>query len=164
MKRPEKEQLVAELKGKIKGSSALYYTDFTGLNVKRMTDLRRRLRRAGVEYVVIKNSLALKAVNESGLAGVRLKGPTGVIVAKDAIAAAKVLTAFRKENEQRPQVKGGLYEGAQVDEALVKKLAALPTRDEALGQLVGAMNSVLAMFALALEAKKTQLDAPQQAA
>ena len=164
MKRPEKEQLVAELKGKIKGSSALYYTDFTGLNVKRMTDLRRRLRRAGVEYVVIKNSLALKAVNESGLAGVRLKGPTGVIVAKDAIAAAKVLTAFRKENDQRPLVKGGLYEGAQVDEALVKKLAALPTRDEALGQLVGAMNSVLAMFALALEAKKTQLDAPQQAA
>lgn len=164
MKRPEKEQLVAELKGKIKGSNALYYTDFTGLNVKRMTDLRRRLRRAGVEYVVIKNSLALKAVNESGLAGVRLKGPTGVIVAKDAIAAAKVLTAFRKENDQRPLVKGGLYEGAQVDEALVKKLAALPTRDEALGQLVGAMNSVLAMFALALEAKKAQLDAPQQAA
>ena len=164
MKRPEKEQLVAELKGKIKGSTALYYTDFTGLNVKRMTDLRRRLRRAGVEYVVIKNSLALKAVNESGLAGVRLKGPTGVIVAKDAIAAAKVLTAFRKENEQRPLVKGGLYKGAQVDEALVKKLAALPTRDEALGQLVGAMNSVLAMFALALEAKKAQLDAPQQAA
>ena len=164
MKRPEKEQLVAELKGKIKGSTALYYTDFTGLNVKRMTDLRRRLRRAGVEYVVIKNSLALKAVNESGLAGVRLKGPTGVIVAKDAIAAAKVLTAFRKENDQRPLVKGGLYKGAQVDEALVKKLAALPTRDEALGQLVGAMNSVLAMFALALEAKKAQLDAPQQAA
>jgi len=164
MKRPEKEQLVAELKGKIKGSTALYYTDFTGLNVKRMTDLRRRLRRAGVEYVVIKNSLALKAVNESGLAGIRLKGPTGVIVAKDAIAAAKVLTDFRKENEQRPLVKGGLYEGAAVDEALVKKLASLPTRDEALGQLVGAMNSVLAMFALALEAKKTQMDAPQQAA
>ena len=164
MKRPEKEQLVAELKDKIKGSTALYYTDFTGLNVKRMTDLRRRLRRAGVEYVVIKNSLALKAVNESGLAGIRLKGPTGVILAKDAIAAAKVLTDFRKENDQRPLVKGGLYEGAAVDEALVKKLASLPTRDEALGQLVGAMNSVLAMFALALEAKKTQMDAPQQAA
>ena len=129
-----------------------------------MTDLRRRLRKAGVEYVVIKNSLALKAVNESGLAGVRLKGPTGVIVAKDAIAAAKVLTAFRKENEQRPLVKGGLYEGASVDEALVKKLASLPTRDEALGQLLGAMNSVLAMFALALEARKTQLESGPQAA
>jgi large subunit ribosomal protein L10 len=123
-----------------------------------MTDLRRRLRRAGVEYVVIKNTLALKAVNESGLAGVRLKGPTGVIVAKDAIAAAKLLTAFRKENDQRPLVKGGLYEGAPVDEALVKKLALLPTRDEALGQLLGAFNSVLAMFALTLEARKTQLE------
>lgn len=158
MKRPEKEQLVAELKDKLKGANALYYTDFTGLNVKRMTDLRRRLRRAGVEYVVIKNTLALKAVNESGLAGVRLKGPTGVIVAKDAITAAKLLTAFRKENDQRPLVKGGLYEGAPVDEALVKKLALLPTRDEALGQLLGAFNSVLAMFALTLEARKTQLE------
>lgn len=159
MKRPEKEQLVAELREKLKGATAIYYTDFTGLNVKRMTNLRRRLRRAGIEYVVIKNTLALRAVNESGLAGVRLKGPTGVLVAKDGIAAAKVLTDFRRENEQRPAVKGGLYEGAVVDEALVKRLALLPTRDEALSQFLGALNSVLAMFALALEARKTQLEA-----
>ncbi|MCX5765962.1 MAG: 50S ribosomal protein L10 [Gemmatimonadetes bacterium] len=158
MKRTEKEQLVIELKEKMKGASALYYTDFTGLNVKRMTELRRRFRKAGVEYVVIKNTLALKAVNESGLAGVRLKGPTGVVVAKDAVAAAKLLTDFAKENDARPTVKGGLYEGAVVDAALVKKLAALPTRDEALGQLLGCFNSVLAMFALALEARKTQLE------
>jgi len=158
MKRPEKEQLVAELKDKLKGANALYYTDFTGLNVKRMTELRRRLRRAGVEYVVIKNTLALKAVNESGFAGVRLKGPTGVMIAQDGITAARLLTAFRKENEQRPLVKGGLYEGALVDEALVKMLAALPTREEALGQFLGALNSVLVMFALALEARKTQLE------
>lgn len=158
MKRPEKEQLVAELKSKLKGANALYYTDFTGLNVKRMTDLRRRLRRAGIEYVVIKNSLALKAVNEAGFAGVRLKGPTGVMIAKDGITAAKLLTVFRKENEQRPLVKGGLYEGALVDEALVKRLAALPTRDEALGQFLGALNSVLAMFALVLEGRKSQLE------
>src|SRR6185369_11143757 len=115
MKRTDKEQLVIELKEKIEGAKALYYTDFTGLNVKRMTDLRRRFRKAGVEYVVIKNTLALRAVNESGLAGVRLKGPTGVVVATDAIVAAKVLTDFAKENEQRPAVKGGLYEGAAVD-------------------------------------------------
>ncbi|MBM4194147.1 MAG: 50S ribosomal protein L10 [Gemmatimonadetes bacterium] len=158
MKRPAKEQLVAELKGKIQGANALYYTDFSGLNVKRMTDLRRRLRRAGIEYVVIKNTLALKAVNESGLAGTKLKGPTGVVVAKDGITAAKLLSDFRKENEQRPAVKGGLYEGAPVDEALLKKLASLPTRDEALGQVLGALSSVLAMFALALEGRKTQLE------
>ena len=81
MNRTEKEALVAELKTKLESATALYYTDFTGLNVKRMTDLRRRLRKANVEYVVIKNTLALRAVNESGLVGERLKGPTGLVVA-----------------------------------------------------------------------------------
>src|SRR3979409_1481865 len=108
MKRPEKERLVAELKAKLESATALYYTDFTGLNVKRMTELRRRLRKANVEYVVIKNTLALRAVNESGLVGERLKGPTGLVVAKDPVAAAKVITDFAKENDQRPAVKGGL--------------------------------------------------------
>src|SRR5678816_2828587 len=111
MKRAEKEQLVTELKDKIGGAQALYYTDFTGLNVKRMTELRRRLRKANVEYVVIKNTLALRAVNESGLVGERLKGPTGLVMAKDPVSAAKVITDFAKENEQRPAVKGGMFEG-----------------------------------------------------
>ena len=159
MKRSDKEQLVAELKSKIKGADALYYTDFTGLNVKRMTDLRRKFRKAGVEYVVIKNTLALKAVNESGLTGSRLRGPTGVVIAKDAIAAAKVLTDFAKANDAMPSVKGGLYDGAAVDGALVKKLAAMPTRDEALAQLLGMLNSVFSMFVGVLEARKVQLEA-----
>src|ERR687883_868315 len=106
MNRTEKQQLVDELSTKIKGAKALYYTDFTGLNVKRMTDLRRRLRRAGVEYVVIKNTLALRAVNESGLAGTRLRGPTGLVISKDPISGAKVLADFARENEQKPEVKG----------------------------------------------------------
>ncbi len=158
MKRSDKDQLVAELKAKLDGAAGVIYTDFTGLNVKRMTDLRRRFRKAGVEYVVIKNTLALRAVNEAGLTGQKLKGPTGVVVAKDAITAAKVLTDFAKENDARPAVKGGLYEGAVIDEATVKKLASLPTRDEALSILVGTFNSVLMMFALALDARKTQLE------
>src|SRR5919202_2615025 len=99
MKKTDKEQLVNELSDKIKGAKALYYTDFTGLNVKRMTDLRRRLRKAGVEYVVIKNTLALRAVNESGLVGTRLKGPTGVVVSRDPVVAAKVLSDFAREND-----------------------------------------------------------------
>ena len=158
MKRTEKEQLVSELKSKMDGATALYYTDFTGLNVKRMTDLRRRLRKAGVEYVVIKNTLALRAVNESGLTGEKLKGPTGVVVSKDAAAAAKVLVDFAKENEQRPKLKGGLVDGEVVSEADMKKLATLPTKDVALGLLAGAMNGVLMVFALALEARKEQLE------
>lgn len=158
MKRSDKEQLVSELRDKIKGASALYFTDFTGLNVKRMTELRRRFRKAGIDYVVIKNTLALRAVNESGLTGSRLKGPTGVVVAKDAITAAKVLVDFAKEHDQKPAMKGGLFEGNAIDEATVKKLATMPTREEALSQLVSAFNSVLMMFALALEARKEQVE------
>ena len=167
MKRPEKEKLVAELKEKLNGAKALYYTDFTGLNVKRMTDLRRRLRKANVEYVVIKNTLALRAVNESGLVAQKLKGQTGLVIAKDAVAAAKVLADFAKENDQRPAVKGGLLEGKSLDVEQVKKLASMPSREQMLAELgaglqspmaafVGALNGLLYMFAGALDALKTQ--------
>jgi large subunit ribosomal protein L10 len=167
MNRTEKEQLVSELKTKLDGATALYYTDFTGLNVKRMTDLRRRLRKANVEYVVIKNTLALRAVNESGLVGERLKGPTGLVVAKDAVAAAKVITDFAKENDKKPAVKGGVFEGKQIGVAQVTKLASMPSREQMLAELgaglqspmaafVGALNGVLYMFAGALEALRSQ--------
>ena len=169
MKRNDKEQLVAELKEKIQSASALYYTDFTGLNVKRMTELRRTLRRANVEYVVIKNTLALRAVNDSGLVGTRLKGPTGLIISKDPVSAAKLLTDFAKENEQKPTVKSGMLEGVAIDEAQVKKLASMPSREQMLADLgaglqspmaafVGALNGLLYMFAGALDALKTQRD------
>ena len=168
MKRTEKEQLVSELRSKIDGAKSLYFTDFTGLNVKRMTELRRRFRRAGVEYVVIKNSLALRAVNESGLTSARLRGPTGVVVSRDPVAAAKVLADFARENEQRPKVKGGLLDGQTIDEAQVKKLATLPSRAQMLSNLgaglqsplsafVGALNGLLTTFVGALEARKQQL-------
>ena len=167
MKRTEKEQLVSELKEKIESAKALYYTDFTGLNVKRMTELRRRLRKANVEYVVIKNTLALRAVNESGLVGERLKGPTGLVVAKDPVEAAKILTDFAKTNDQRPSVKGGVFDGASIDAAQVKRLAAMPSREQMLAELgaglqsplgafLGAMNGLLMTFAGALEALRTQ--------
>ena len=156
MKRSEKEQLVVELRDKISGAAALYYTDFTGLNVKRMTDLRRKLRAAGVEYVVIKNTLALRAVAESGLVSIKLKGPTGIVVGKDALLAAKVLTDFAKANDQRPEVKGGVYEGKEVDAAMVAKLAAIPPRDVLLSMLAGALQAPLGAMLGALEALKAE--------
>jgi len=167
MNKTEKQQLVTELTDKIKTAKALYYTDFTGLNVKRMTELRRRFRKAGVEYVVIKNTLALRAINDSGLAGTRLRGPTGVVVSKDPVAAAKLLTDFAKENDQRPVVKGGLLDGAAIDETQVKKLASMPSREQMLADLgaglqspmaafVGAMNGLMYMMVGALEALRTQ--------
>jgi large subunit ribosomal protein L10 len=150
MKRAEKEQLVAELKTKLESATALYYTDFTGLNVKRMTDLRRRLRKANVEYVVIKNTLALRAVNESGLVGQALKGPTGLVVAKDPVAAAKVITDFSKENDKKLAVKGGVFEGKSIDSAQISKLASMPSREQMLSELGASMQAPMAMFAGAM--------------
>ena len=166
MKRDEKEALVSELKTKMSGAKALYYTDFTGLNVKQMTDLRRRFRKGGVEYVVIKNSLALRAVNQSGLTGTKLKGPTGIVIGKDPVTAAKVLTDFRKEHE-KPEVKGGLLDGKAIDKAQIAKLATMPSREQLLANLgaalqsplagfAGALNGVLSTFAGALEALRAQ--------
>jgi len=167
MNRTEKQQLVTELTDKIKGAKALYYTDFTGLNVKRMTELRRRLRKAGVDYVVIKNTLALRAINDGGLAGSRLRGPTGVVVSRDPVAAAKLLSDFAKENDQKPVVKGGLLEGVAIDTAQVKKLASMPSREQMLAELgaglqspmaafIGALNGMMYMMVGALEALRTQ--------
>ena len=167
MKRVEKEQLVTELRAKMAGATTLYYTDFTGLNVKRMTELRRRLRRAKVEYVVIKNTLALRAVNEAGLTPQPLRGPTGLVVSRDAVAAAKVLADFAKENDQKPVVKGGLMDGRVLNAEQVKQLAAMPSREQMLAELgasmqaplaafAGALNGLLYMFAGALDALKTQ--------
>ena len=137
-----------------------------------MTDLRRRLKKAGIEYVVIKNTLALRAVNDSGLVGTRLKGPTGLIVSKDPVSAAKLLTDFAKENEQKPTVKGGMLEGVAIYEAQVKKLASMPSREQMLAELgaglqspmaafVGALNGLLYMFAGALDALRTQREGAQ---
>jgi large subunit ribosomal protein L10 len=147
MNRTEKEQLVAELKEKLQGATALYYTDFTGLNVKRMTELRRTLRKAKVEYVVIKNTLALRAVNESGLVGQKLRGPTGLVVTNDPVAAAKIITDFAKANDAKPEVKGGVFEGKQIDKAQVTKLASMPSREQMLSELGASMQAPLAMFA-----------------
>src|SRR6201991_2606815 len=167
MKRTDKEQLVRDLKVKIEGATALYYTDFTGLNVKRMTELRRTLRKANVEYVVIKNTLALRAVNESGLVGQRLRGPTGLVVTKDPVGAAKIITDFAKANDSKPAVKGGMFEGKAIDKAQVAKLASMPSREQMLSELgasmqapmamfAGAMNSLLQNFAGAVEALRVQ--------
>jgi large subunit ribosomal protein L10 len=167
MKRTEKEQLVTELSDKLKNSQSLYYTDFTGLNVKRMTELRRRLKRVGVDYVVIKNTLALRAVNESGLVGETLKGPTGLVVGKDPVAAARVLTEFAKEFEDKPAMKGGMLQGKAIDNAQLKRMASLPSREQMLADLaaglqspmaafVGALNGLFYQFAGALDALKSQ--------
>jgi len=165
----QKQELVTTLAAKLKRSPTLYVTDFTGLDVARITDLRRRLRAAGVEYVVVKNTLALRAFSEAQVTGVEsyLDGPTALVLAGvDAVAPAKILHDFAKEFE-KPKIKIGLVEGQPMEPAQVARLAALPSRQALLAQLggalqaplagfAGALNGLLMMMAGALEALKNQ--------
>lgn len=148
MNKTEKGAVVSGLKERLARASTIYVTDFTGLKVKNVTELRRRFRGLGVEYVVVKNTLAqraLKDVSVSGLDGV-LNGPTGLVLAgADPIAAAKVLADFQKEFE-RPAVKAGLVDGRVVTAADVKRLATLPSREQLLSQIAGAFQAPLAGF------------------
>ncbi|HEX5386181.1 MAG TPA: 50S ribosomal protein L10 [Gemmatimonadales bacterium] len=146
MSKTERQATVDALTAQLKGSPNLYVTDFSGLNVLRMTEFRRRLRAAGVEYLVVKNTLAQRAFAANAVAGLdeHLAGPTGLVLAgADPVAAAKVLADFAREFE-RPTIKGGLVDGRTVTPDQVKRLAELPSRDELLSQLAGALQAPLA--------------------
>jgi len=148
----QKQEAVTTLVGRLRRSPTLYVTDFTGLNVARITDLRRRLRAAGVEYVVVKNTLAKRALVDAQVAGLEqhLAGPTALVLAgTDPVVAAKVLTDFAREFE-KPAIRIGLVEGKPVTPEQVKRLAALPSRTELLGQLAGTFQAPLAGMAGAL--------------
>jgi large subunit ribosomal protein L10 len=149
MSKTERQTTVDALAEQLRASPTVYVTDFSGLNVLRMTEFRRRLRAAGVTYVVVKNTLAQRALAANAVTGLdgHLKGPTGLVLAgKDPVAAAKVLTDFAKEFE-KPAVKAGLVDGKTVTPDQVKRLASLPSREQLLGQLGGAFQAPLAQFA-----------------
>jgi len=149
MTQEKKADVVQELTSRIEKSPNVYLTDFTGIKVKPMTDLRRQLRKAGIEYVVVKNTLALRALKEASVSGLDelIKGPTGFVLAGDEpLAAAKILAAFQQEHELLT-VRAGLIEGRAVSPDEVKRLATLPSREELLGQLAGAFQAPMAGFA-----------------
>jgi large subunit ribosomal protein L10 len=146
----QKQEMVTTLAEQVAKSPTIYVTDFTGLNVAHITDLRRRLRAVGVEYVVVKNTLAKRALTESqrqeGGLEQHLAGPTALVLAgADPVSAAKVLTDFAKEFE-KPAIKIGLVEGKPITSAQVKHLAALPSKQQLLAQLGGAFQAPMAGF------------------
>src|SRR5687768_9837360 len=129
MKRDVKSQVVEDLQQRLEDASAFYLTDFTGLNVKQITQFRARLRKEGVEYVVVKNTLAKRALEALELPDVAgfFTGPTGLVIGRqDAVAAAKVLTDFAREFGDRPAVKVGVLEGRSFGPEQVKQLADMP--------------------------------------
>ena len=148
----QKQEMVTALANRLRRSPTVYVTDFTGLDVAKLTQLRRRLRQAGTEFVVVKNTLALRALGDAQVRGLEshLAGPTGLVLAgADPVAAAKVLADFVKEFE-KPAVKVGLVDGKAVTPEQVKRLAGLPTRLELLAQLAGALQAPMAGCAGAL--------------
>jgi len=157
----ERQDEVAALTDHLKGSPNIYVTDFTILSVGKMTELSRRLRAAGARYVVVKNTLAQRALsaNQISVLDDHLAGPTGLVVTgPDPLAAAKVLSEFAKEH-QKPSVRVGLVDGRAVDPAYVKRLGDLPSRDSLLGQFAGCLNGVLYQMVGALEALRDKRQA-----
>jgi len=148
----EKQRLVAEIKARLSGSSGVIMTDYRGLAVKDMQALRVKLRDAGAEITVYKNSLAQIAVTELGLPPMDefLEGPTAfVFTPADPVAAAKVLVDFAKESKVL-SLKGGYVEGSVVSAGQLKSIAALPPREELVSMLMGALlNPVRNFMAMA---------------
>jgi large subunit ribosomal protein L10 len=143
MIKQEKEKIVQELTQKMKEAKAIYLTDFTGLDVVRATELRKKLRDASVEYQVVKNTLAQLAAKNAGMEMLLdyLTGPTGLAFGvKDPIIPAKILVEFAKDDD-KPSVKMGLVEGKVVDVKQVKQLALLPSREVLISQILSAMQS-----------------------
>jgi len=149
MARPEKEKTVQELTEKFKKAKAIYLTDFTGLDVIRTTELRKKMREQSVEYLVVKNTLAQLAAKNAGYDMLLdyLTGPTGLAFGvTDPIIPAKVLTEFIKDDTIKLSVKVGVVEGKMVTPKEVKQLALLPTRDVLLSQILAGFQAPIAGF------------------
>ncbi|MQA91655.1 MAG: 50S ribosomal protein L10 [Gemmatimonas sp.] len=150
MNRDEKQAFVEELQSKLTDANAFYLTDFTGMNVKQMTEFRSRLRQQGVEYMVVKNTLARRALEGLELPDVAgfFSGPTGLVIGReDAVTAAKVLSDFAKEFDDKPAVKLGVVERQKIQPDEIKRLADLPPREVLLAQLAGGLQAPMVRLA-----------------
>ena len=160
MARPDKEAAVAELTEEFRSSTATYLTEYRGLSVTSMKQLRRSLG-ADTKYSVVKNTLTKIAAKGAGveIADDLLTGPSAIAFVKgDAIDAARNLKNFQKENPFLV-IKGGIYEGKFVSTAEVMKLADLESREVLLSKLAGAMKGSLAKAARVFDALRIKMEA-----
>jgi large subunit ribosomal protein L10 len=155
--REAKGQVVKELVAKLRANKGAVFIDYRGVSVAKDTELRAKLRKAGIEYRVVKNTLFQRAANEVGVTGLEryLEGPTAVALSPDSVTPARVLTEWIKANKML-EIKGGLYEGKAFDQAGVAAIAALPTREVMLSILLGTLNAPLSAFAGVIDAIRRQ--------
>lgn len=165
MARPDKASAVAELTEDFKSASATYLTEYRGLTVSAMKQLRRALG-ADTKYSVVKNTLTKIAAKDAGveIPDDLLTGPSAVAFIKgEPIDAARNLKNFQKENPLLV-VKGGIYEGKFVSAAEIMKLADLESREVLLAKLAGAMKGSLAKAARVFDALRIKMEAGAPAA
>ena len=139
MARPEKIAQVESIEAAVNGARSIVLSDLTGLDVAKVTELRRRCRQQGVELKVVKNTLARLGVQKTAAAGLApyFDGPTAIAVSRETEnTAAKVLAKFAEEHEL-PKFKAGFVDGTVLDAKTVIALSKLPTRNELLAQLLG---------------------------
>lgn len=149
----EKVELTAELVDRLGEADVMYLADFTGLDVKSMTELRRRFREAGSRFIVVKNRLALRALERLDLPDITeyLRGPTGFVLGReDPVAPAKTLREFARENDGRPVLKVGVVEQQLVSADEIEQLASLPPREELLAGIAESLTAPISGIAYAL--------------
>ncbi len=167
-----KHEVVAQLTDKLSRATSAVVTDYRGLTVAQLQQLRTQLRDQGVEYLVVKNTLARRAAEQAGMAqfSAALIGPVGLALGYGDLAApARILSEYFRVNRRLPSV-AGIVEGQVLDAAGVKTLSELPSREALLAQLAGtllapltqlagALDSITATFASTLEAYRDKLAA-----
>jgi len=155
----EKTETVTALKERLSAANAAVLTEYRGLTVRQLSDLRKQLKATAAEYRVVKNRLARLAVKDSALGPLapHLKGPTGVVLTKqDPVGVAKTLQAFVRANPALT-IKVGIVEGKVLEAPELKALADLPSKDALRAQLVGAVQGPLSQLVSLLTALHQEL-------
>lgn len=158
MAKPDKVQAVAEITDRFRGSSAAVVTEYRGLTMTQLTQLRRTLGE-GATYSVAKNTLVRRAAQDAGVTGIEelLLGPTAIaFVTGEPVEAAKVLRNFAKDNKALV-IKGGYMDGRPLTVDEVNELADLDSREVMLAKLAGAMKANLSKAAALFAAPATQV-------
>ncbi|MBE6734404.1 MAG: 50S ribosomal protein L10 [Ruminococcaceae bacterium] len=151
----QKQQLVAELTERIKGSCTGLLVSYEGISVADDTKLRKDLREAGINYTVIKNTLLQRAFAETGLSDLdqHLAGTTAIATSDDDyVAAARILCGFADKSKKGFTVKGGYMDGEVISMDKIVELSKLPTREVLLANVLGAFQAPIASFARAVQA------------
>lgn len=159
----QKKEEVSALAAKMKEAKLVLLTDYRGINVEDVTNLRTELRNAKAEYKVIKNNITRRALAECGIEGLedQLTGPTAVIMSnEDYLEPAKAIYKFSKDNDFY-KIKGGVIEGKVMTAEEIITLAKLPSRETLLSMLAGALLGNISKLAVALDQVKVQKESAE---